>query len=215
MSYEFYYKVDNEKYKVVVIKKNNKNTYIKIKDDLTIYVTTNMLVTKWQIKSMLDDEQEYLKKALTVAKAKYQRQQDFYYLGKKYDIVIVPFDAVEIDDDKIYAPSYASLDKWLQKQMLEVFNERLEIKYSLFEEDIPFPKLKTRKMKTRWGVCNKRDTSVTLNSRLIRYEIHEIDYVIVHELSHLVHFDHSKAFWQTVAKYMPDYKKAVRILKEQ
>ena len=215
MSYEFDYKVDNEKYRVVVVKKNNKNTYIKIKDDLTIYVTTNILMTKGQIKSMLDNEQEYLKKALLMAKNKYEREQEFYYLGKKYDVVVAPFDNVEIDGDKIYTPSYNTLNKWLNKQMLKVFNERLKEKYNLFEEDIPFPKLKTRKMKTRWGVCNKRDISVTLNSKLIRYEIHEIDYVIVHELSHLVHFDHSKAFWQTVTKYMPDYKKAVRILKEQ
>ena len=42
----------------------------------------------------------------------------------------------------------------------------------------------------------------------------EIDYVIIHELSHLVHFDHSKEFWETVREYMPDYKKAVAILKE-
>ncbi len=215
MSYEFYYKLDNEKYKVVVTKKNNKNTYIKVKDDLNIYVTTNILTPKWQIKAILDNEKEYLKKALTTAKVKYEREQEFYYLGQKYDVVIVPFESVEIDGSKIYTPSYAYLEKWLHKQMLKIFNERLEIKYNLFEEDIPFPKLKTRKMKTRWGVCNKRDTSVTLNSKLIRYEIHEIDYVIVHELSHLVHFDHSKEFWQTVAKYMPDYKKAVKILKEQ
>ena len=77
-----------------------------------------------------------------------------------------------------------------------------------------YPKLKIRNMKTRWGVCNRRDDSITLNSKLIRYEIHDIDYVIIHELAHLVHFDHSKAFWQTVEKYMPNYKRAIKNLKE-
>ena len=99
--------------------------------------------------------------------------------------------------------------------MLKVFKERLEYNYHLFEEKIPFPKLKTRKMKTRWGVCNKRDDSVTLNSKLIRYNIKEIDYVIIHELSHFVHFDHSREFWNTVEKYMPSYKKSIKVLKEQ
>ena len=41
-----------------------------------------------------------------------------------------------------------------------------------------------------------------------------IDYVIIHELSHFVHFDHSSDFWETVRIHMPDYKKAVAILKE-
>ncbi len=98
--------------------------------------------------------------------------------------------------------------------MLRVFSERLEYNYDLFDEKIPFPKLKIRKMKTRWGVCNKRDNSVTLNAKLIKYSLREIDYVIIHELSHFVHFDHSREFWETVSKYMPLYKKAVKVLKE-
>ena len=69
-------------------------------------------------------------------------------------------------------------------------------------------------MKTRWGVNHKRDDSVTLNAKLIRYDIKTIDYVIIHELSHFIHFDHSKAFWQTVEKYMPDYKERQKLLKE-
>ena len=69
-------------------------------------------------------------------------------------------------------------------------------------------------MKTRWGVNHKLDSSITLNSKLIRYDERVIEYVIIHELSHFVHFDHSKYFWNTVEKYMPDYKKAVKTLKE-
>ena len=69
-------------------------------------------------------------------------------------------------------------------------------------------------MKTRWGVNHKLDDSITLNSKLIRYDTKIIDYVVIHELSHFVHFDHSRNFWKTVEKYMPDYKKAVRALKE-
>ncbi len=215
MSYDFEYKINGVKYPVIVEKKNNKNTYIKIKEDMTIYVTTNFLTSKWQIKNMLDSEKSYLEKALENVKRKYEREKDFYYLGEKYDIIIVGFDKVEIDDHKIYTPSNDALEKWVKKQMLTVFKERLEYNYNLFDEDIPFPKLKTRKMKTRWGVCNKRDDSVTLNSKLIRYDINEIDYVIIHELSHFVHFDHSREFWNTVEKYMPNYKRSIKVLKEQ
>ena len=210
----FDYKLDGDIYNVLVVKKNNKNSYIKIKDDLTIYVTTNYLTTKGEVKRMLDNEKDFLKRSLSRARKKMEKDELFYYLGQKYDIILVPFENTEVYDDKIYVKDMKSLDKWLKKEMKRIFSERLEYNYDLFDEDIPFPKLKIRSMKTRWGVCNKRDNSITLNSKLIRYSIHEIDYVIIHELSHFVHFDHSKEFWETVRMYMPDYKKSVLILKE-
>lgn len=214
MEVTFDYKLDGETYKVLVVKKSNKNTYIKIKDDLTIYVTTNYLTSKREVKIILDNEKEFLRKALSRVRKKMEKEELFYYLGKKYDIIKVPFENIEVDDGKIFVKDEKTLEKWLKKEIKKIFSERIEYNYNLFDEDIPFPKLKIRSMKTRWGVCNKRDNSITLNSKLIKYSIHEIDYVIIHELSHFVHFDHSKEFWETVRIYMPDYKKAVAILKE-
>lgn len=210
----FEYKLDGKKYNVEMVIKNNKNTYIKVKEDLTIYVTTNMFTTKRMVKNLLDEQQDFLRKVISKMKNRNEKETEFYYLGEKYDIIKVPFDKLEIDDNKIYVSDEKALQKWLKKKTLEVFEERLNYCYQLFEENIPFPKLKIRKMKTRWGVCNRRDLSVTLNSKLIRYNTFIIDYVVIHELSHLVHFDHSKEFWQTVEKYMPNYKKAVKVLKE-
>ena len=214
MEVTFDYKLDGETYKVLVVKKSNKNTYIKIKDDLTIYVTTNYLTSKREVKIILDNEKDFLRKALSRVRKKMEKEELFYYLGEKYDIIKVPFENIEVSDGKIFVKDEKTLEKWLKKEIRRIFSERLEYNYNLFDEDIPFPKLKIRSMKTRWGVCNKRDNSVTLNSKLIKYSIHEIDYVIIHELSHFVHFDHSREFWETVRIYMPDYKKAVAILKE-
>ena len=214
METTFDYKLDGNVYKVLVVKKNNKNTYIKIKDDLTIYVTTNYLTSKREVKTMLDNERDFLHKALSRARKKWEKEELFYYLGEKYDIILVPFENTEVSNGKIFVKDMKTLDKWLKKETKKIFKERLEYNYNLFDEDIPFPKLKIRSMKTRWGVCNKRDNSVTLNSKLIKYSVHEIDYVIIHELSHFVHFDHSKEFWETVRIHMSDYKKAVAILKE-
>lgn len=210
----FEYKLNGEKYNVEIVCKNNKNTYIKIKDDLTIYVTTNYFTTKGDIKRLLDREQNFLEKTLNKVKKRQVRDKEFYYLGNMYDIIIVPFENIEIENNKIYTPSEEKLNKWLKKQTKAVFEERLEICHQLFEEKIPYPKLRIRFMKTRWGVNHKKDNSITLNSKLIRYDESIIDYVIIHELSHFVHFDHSRAFWNTVEKYMPDYKKAVKVLKE-
>ena len=106
------------------------------------------------------------------------------------------------------------LQRWYRKEMKRLFQKRLDVLYSQFVEDIPYPSLKIRKMKTRWGVCNRKNISVTLNSMLLRYSIEELDYVIIHELSHLVHFDHSRAFWNLVEKYCPDYKARRKVLRE-
>ena len=214
MEVMFNYKLDGQTYNVLVVKKNNKNTYIKIKDDMTIYVTTNYLTSKREVKVILDNEKDFLRKALSRTRKKLEKEELFYYLGKKYDIILVPFENTEVSNGKIFVKDEKTLEKWLKKGTKRIFTERLEYNYNLFDEDIPFPKLKIRTMKTRWGVCNKRDNSVTLNSKLIKYSLHEIDYVIIHELSHFVHFDHSKEFWETVRMHMPDYKKSVLILKE-
>ena len=98
--------------------------------------------------------------------------------------------------------------------MKQLFKERLDYNYHLFEEEIPYPILKIRTMKTRWCVFNKRDNSVTLNSNLLRETIDKLDYVIIHELSHFVYFDHSKNFWKLVSKYCPEYKTIRQEMKE-
>ena len=63
-----------------------------------------------------------------------------------------------------------------------------------------------KKMHTRWGSCNTRAARIWLSVYLPTYPIECTEYVIVHELCHLHHANHSCAFWQTVATAMPDYK---------
>ena len=62
-------------------------------------------------------------------------------------------------------------------------------------------------MTSRWGVCNIRLKTLTLNLELIKRDTKYLDYVIVHELSHLIYGDHSSNFWALVEENMPDYKK--------
>mgnify|MGYP000675956590 CR=1 FL=1 len=87
---------------------------------------------------------------------------------------------VEIYDHTIMIPSEKKLQSFLKKQMKELFTEHYDYWYQQFEEPIHKPKLKFRKMKTRWGVCNRRDDSITLNTRLLEYDTKYLDYVIIH-----------------------------------
>jgi len=209
------YKINNVEYEVIIEKKNNKNTYIRVKEDMKIYVTTNYFVSKSYIKNLLDNNKDYLEKMLTKRKEQKEKEESFYYLGNKYDIIFVSsLKNVEIDNNKIYAKDIKTLEKWYKKQMVDLFQNRLETNYQRFEEKIPYPNLKIRNMKTRWGVCNKKDKTITLNSNLMKYSIDKLDYVIIHELSHFIHFDHSSNFWDLVSKYQKDYKKMRKQLRD-
>ena len=209
------YVINDNVYEVVIDKKNNKNSYIRIKDNNVIYVTTNYLMTKSKIKKLLDSNLDSIIEMINKKNKEIEKSKNFYYLGKKYDLVKIPiFEDIVLEKEKIYYPDDKKLDKWLKEEMLKLFSERLNINYNRFIENIPFPKLKIRTMKTRWGVCNRKDNSITLNSKLMEYEIDKLDYVIIHELSHFVYFDHSKNFWSVVAKYCPNYKAIRKELKD-
>lgn len=207
------YTIQNKEYNVEIVHKNNKNTYIRIKDEETIYVTTSYFTTKKDIKRLLNNNVDSIIKMLEKTKKKQQKNEMFYYLGNPYYVIYMPSN-FEINDNKIYVKDEKTLNKWLKNQILKIYTERLNYWYNIFEESIPYPKLKIRTMKTRWGVCNRRDNSVTLNSELIKYDLTKLDYVIVHELSHFIHFNHSKSFWCLVEKYSPNYKKIRKDLKE-
>ena len=121
---------------------------------------------------------------------------------------------IDIVDNKIYVKNKRELDKYINREIVKIFSERLEYYFNMFEEKIPVPNLKIRKMTSRWGVCNTKNHNVTLNYYLSRYDIKCLDYVVVHELSHFIHPNHSKNFWNLVSKYCPNYKECRRMLKE-
>ena len=196
------YELDDKIYNVIIKKKGNKNTYIRVDENNNIIVTTNYFITNNKIKKILDDNIKFLNKALNK-----EKKEGFYLMGKKYDIIIDEnIKNIEINNNIIRVKSLKYLNNWYKKEIFKIFKERLDFYYNKFDENIPYPILKIRTMKTRWGVCNRKVKSVTLNFNLVKYDYDCLDYVIVHELSHFVHFDHSKEFWNTVSKYYPNYK---------
>ncbi|MDD3821646.1 MAG: M48 family metallopeptidase [Bacilli bacterium] len=212
---DMHLKIDDTLYPVIINRKYNKNTYIRVKDDLKIYVYTNYLMTKQDVKQLLTNNSLSIKRMLIKQNMRQQRQQDFYYLGTRYDVVIIPkLKDITITDNKILINDNAKINKWYQKQALIIFNERLEHLLLSFPSNFTKPKLRIRKMTTRWGVCNRKDKNITLNLELIKRDIKLIDYVIIHELCHFIHPNHSVAFWDLVSQYQPDYKILRKKLKD-
>ena len=209
------YELDGKEYNVKVVKKNNKNTYLRVLDDMTIYITTNYLTTNKSIIKLLDTNKDRLRVMLTRQSNQNKKKKAFFYLGREYDIIEVSImDKVEVNDKYIYIPNKKKFDLWYKKELRRVFEERLKYNYERFKEIKKCPELKIRTMKTRWGVYNRVKHTITLNSHLLEYDYDVIDYVIIHELSHIIHFDHSKEFWALVSVYCPDYKKIRKKLKE-
>jgi predicted metal-dependent hydrolase len=70
-----------------------------------------------------------------------------------------------------------------------------------------------REQKTRWGSCSKKG-NLNFNWKLIMSPPWVIDYVVIHEICHLRHLNHSKEYWALVEYYMPEYKSAREWLKK-
>lgn len=209
------YEINGQVYPLTIIRKNNKNTYIRVRNNSEIVVTTSFFATRKSLLILLDKNQSQIFNMLNRNVKHQDMSSQIYILGLKYDIIMLSkIKKVYIEGSKIYCNSIDQLDKYINQITKELFLKSYKKQYDIFEEEIPFYTLKIRKMKTRWGVCNVKSKTITLNSNLIHYDLKCLDYVIIHELAHLIHFDHSKNFWNLVLKYVPDYKEIRKQLKE-
>jgi predicted metal-dependent hydrolase len=182
--------------------------YFRFLDATTLQVTCPFLMTNSFVISSINKNMKALSKMQKRAEENSESDEYFCFQGKRYIRVFdESLSKVTFDQDFVYAKDEKFLDRFIKKYTKEYFE--LEVNYiKEYFHDIPEFKLRIRKMKTRWGVCNKSSMSVTLNTLLIHKRVDLIDYVICHELSHFDHMDHSKAFWEEVGKHFKDYKAA-------
>lgn len=101
---------------------------------------------------------------------------------------------------------------WLQQQARQVFTDRLD--HFAPQLGVVWTQLGLSSAATRWGSA-RADGAIRLNWRLLHFRPPVLDYVVVHELSHLRVMDHSARFWAVVASVMPDHAALRRELKAQ
>ena len=147
----------------------------------------------------------------------YQSRQSTWYLGKEYPIILTKNNEFRFDGQAFYYSNTQSNE--FKKQLLYWYKNAfrdivlLRLDYYARQYHLPFNQVRLKCQKTRWGSCSNQN-NINLNYLLIQTPIKVIDYVIVHELSHTIHKNHSKDFYQLVGQIMPDYLVQKKWLKE-
>lgn len=206
-------KIKEHTIEVQIVRKNNKNIYMRFIDQYTLVVTSNRLVSEREIAKIIEKNMKAIVKMWQKKEQEEQRDAFFCYLGRQYTRV---FDGVtkevEFVSDNVIAKDEKTLEKFYKQECLRVFTKELDRILPYFQ-NIPHFTLKIRTMKTRWGVNNRGNNTITLNSELLKKDIDLLDYVIIHELCHFYEANHSPRFWAWVSKYYPDYKLARKRLR--
>lgn len=197
-----------------IIRKNNKNIYFRVKDDLKLYINAPMYMSSKSILKLISDNEKAILKMYEKQENKSKDIDKYMYLGKKYYINIDPaYTEVKFDDINVYTSSKEELDKFTKLSIMKIYGEEIELCKKCFST-LPDFTWRVRFMKTRWGVCNTKKKVITLNTELIKKDIELLEYVIIHELCHFFEGNHSKDFWALVGKAFPRYKEARKKLKE-
>ena len=151
---------------------------------------------------------------------KYVSGEIHYYLGEKYTLQVVKSDknAVSIEGNSLIiccknienleSPNYLEtlLNNWYRAQTKIVFNELLPPIIEKFKKyDVSPAKISIRDMRSRWGSCSRRG-NISLNLQLIKLNENCIRQVMIHEMCHLVYFNHQAGFYALMEEMMPDWK---------
>ncbi|MEA3331046.1 MAG: SprT family zinc-dependent metalloprotease [Campylobacterota bacterium] len=200
-----------------ICKKSLKNSYISVDKNSNILLKTPRVSKKF-IDNILVEKEFWIRKQLL------KNQQNPPQIVNLEDEVLLFGEIYSIDVDEArelreflersrtntkqnFLKCY---DKFYRLKALEYLTPRVEYFSKIM--NLNYKELKFRKMRSRWGSCSSQRV-ITLNSELIKVKKECIDYVVVHELAHLVHMNHSKDFHSLVQHYIPHAKSLRKELK--
>lgn len=120
-----------------------------------------------------------------------------------------------VKDERDFAAKQRLMERYLDKRRRGVFGEILAQTYPTFEKyGVAMPRLFVRDMQTRWGSCAAHRGVITLNKQLLEAPRSCIEYVVMHELCHMIHPNHSARFYTFLTALMPDWKERKRVLEK-
>lgn len=224
---ELYLSPRNGSVKVQIFRKKIKNVHLKVFRSLTVYLSVpEQVPNEWiddflyQRVNWIDDQITKYKKA-----SGYNNLVDIrngsstQFLGKDMRIIkeASQVNCVKIDEKRVIICLKNTDDeellqkvflKWWRESAKKVFQEEVDSIYSrVFKKyNIRKPNVCIKKMKTLWGSCSPKKTRITLNEYLLKADVRCIQYVVLHELTHLLYPNHSKDFYAFLTVQMPDWK---------
>ncbi len=202
-----------------------KTLSIIIGNDLVIKVKAPYWVTNREIEEFVLKNREWIKIKLQqmsqkpkAESKKYLNGEKFLFLGKEMRLRFsLGKDFIITEDGELLAPALFAdsprdmIIEWYEKQAEKIIKERC----SLLSKSIGIKpaKIKINSAKTRWGSCSRKG-NLNFTWRLIMAPLSVVDYVILHELAHIIHHNHSAEYWQLVARLNPDYQESEEWLKK-
>ena len=126
-------KLDNKNYKIEIEYKNNKNMYLRIKDDLTIYITAPKKIKEKEIINFIEKNKDNILKMIKKKEKVKLKEDEFLYLGNKYDICYINKKDIILGENKVFIPKNINIDKWYKKQAEIIFKEHLDICFNNFK----------------------------------------------------------------------------------
>lgn len=215
---------------VEILRKDVKNFTLRVKPNGKTELVVPLLATKKHIdkilgkrKNWIDEKKEYFSKFKSVEK-KLISGENMKYLGKNYRLkvyetyknerVILSLGKLNLyvknKDD--YNKKLNLIECWYKEKAMIHFLNTVNKYNKITQKDSI--NVRIRKMKTRWGSCNKTKKYINLNLNLIKKPKICIEYVVFHELAHLIYPNHSKDFYNYLSLYMSDWKEREKILNE-
>ena len=137
-------------YDIVIEKKTTtRNTYIRVKKDLKVHVTTNIFTSMRSIRNLIEENYDRICKMIDFQEVKHKNNMGFNYLGKQYTVIYRDGENIEFSNDKVYIGNDFDIDNWYKKQAKKLFLERLNYNYDKFTRKIPYPKLRINEKRYR------------------------------------------------------------------
>ena len=204
-----------------IIKSKRRTLSLSINENAELIVRAPNQISNKRIEEFIIEKSKWINKNKNLMQSRINEMNDsdsdYLFLGNIYPLIKVYENPNKIDfngtefitsienQDKFKA----SLKSWYKIKFTEIAIPRLNYfsdKYNLKINQVRF-----KNQKTLWGSCSSKN-NINLNYLLVMAPMIVIDYVIIHELVHTVHKNHSENFWNAVEAIMPDYKKAKKWL---
>ena len=212
---------------VKIVRKDVKNITLKVRPNGEAILTAPKTASDEHIKFIMQKRAKWIaqKRAFFASfktpEKEYVSGEDFKYLGRSYRLKVVQSKEERVklqcgylelfvkDKSDIKRKENLIYEWYYEKATLYFFNILQEFN-KIVKQDIK--SVKIRQMKTRWGSCNPYKSYINLNIELIKKPKACIEYVVFHELAHLLYSNHSKKFYDYLTLYMPDWQKRKEIL---